>query len=101
LWRGRSLADLEFEPFSRFEIQRFQELRLLAVEDRIEAELALASMVPYARSWGRLVAEHPLRERLRGQLMLALYRTGRQAEAMAVFHDTCRVPSWASRPARP
>jgi DNA-binding SARP family transcriptional activator len=101
LWRGRPLADLEFEPFARFEIQRLQELRLLAVEDRIEAELALASMVPYARSWGRLVAEHPLRERLRGQLMLALYRTGRQAEAMAVFHDTRRVPSWASRPARP
>jgi hypothetical protein len=91
LWRGRPLADLEFEPFARFEIQRLAELRLLAAEDRIEAELALGQHGALCPKLGRLVAEHPLRERLRGQLMLALYRSGRQAEALAVFHDTRRV----------
>jgi len=91
LWRGRPLADLEFEPFARFEIQRLQELRLLAAEDRIEAELALGHHGALCPELGQLVAEHPLRERLRGQLMLALYRSGRQADALAVFHDTRRV----------
>jgi YVTN family beta-propeller protein len=85
LWRGRPLADLEFEPFARLEVQRLEELRLLAVEERIDAELALgehAALVPELES---LVEEHPLRERLRGQLMLALYRAGRQAEALASY----------------
>jgi DNA-binding SARP family transcriptional activator/tetratricopeptide (TPR) repeat protein len=91
LWRGRPLADLEFEPFARFEIQRLAELRLLAAEDRVEAELALGQHGALCPELGQLVAEHPLRERLRGQLMLALYRSGRQAEALAVFHDTRRV----------
>jgi len=91
LWRGRPLADLEFEPFARFEIQRLQELRLLAAEDRIEAELGLGRHAALCPELGRLVAEHPLRERLRGQLMLALYRSGRQADALAVFHDTRQV----------
>jgi len=91
LWRGRPLADLEFEPFARFEIQRLESLRLLAVEDRIEAELAIGQHAGLCPELERLVAEHPLRERLRGQLMLALYRSGRQAEALAVFHDTRRI----------
>jgi len=91
LWRGRPLADLEFEPFARFEIQRLESLRLLAVEDRMEAELAIGQHVGLCPELERLVAEHPLRERLRGQLMLALYRSGRQAEALAVFHDTRQV----------
>jgi DNA-binding SARP family transcriptional activator len=91
VWRGRPLADLEFEPFARFEIQRLAELRLLAAEDRIDAELALGQHGALCPELGQLVAEHPLRERLRGQLMLALYRSGRQAEALAVFHDTRRV----------
>ena len=91
LWRGRPLADLEFEPFARFEIQRLQAQRLLAAEDRIEAELATGQHGALCPELELLVAEHPLRERLRGQLMLALYRSGRQAEALAVFRDTRRV----------
>jgi WD40 repeat protein/DNA-binding SARP family transcriptional activator len=88
LWRGRPLADLEFEPFARLEVERLEELRLTAVEDRIEAELALgrqAAVIPELES---LVAEHPFRERLRGQLMLALYRCGRQVDGLAVYRET-------------
>ena len=91
LWRGRPLADLEFEPFAQLEIQRLQELRLLAAEERIEAELSLGRHAALCPELRQLVAENPLRERLRGQLMLALYRSGRQADALAVFHDTRRV----------
>src|SRR5262249_6282093 len=83
LWRGRPLADLEFEPFARFEIQRLESLRLLAVEDRIEAELAIGQHAGLCPELERLVAEHPLRERLPGQLMLALYRAGPPGEALA------------------
>jgi ABC-type transport system substrate-binding protein/DNA-binding SARP family transcriptional activator len=85
LWRGRPLGDLEFEPFARFEAQRLEELRLLAVEDRIEAELALGGHTALCPELGQLVAEQPLRERLRGQLMLALYRSGRQADALETY----------------
>ena len=91
LWRGRPLADLEFEPFARFEVQRLEAQRLLAAEDRIEAELATGQHGALCPELEQLVAEHPLRERLRGQLMLALYRSGRQAEALAAFRDTRRV----------
>jgi ABC-type transport system substrate-binding protein/DNA-binding SARP family transcriptional activator len=85
LWRGRPLADLEFEPFARVEVERLEELRLGAAEARIEAELALgrhAALIPELEA---LVGEHPLRERLRLQLMLALYRSGRQADALAAY----------------
>lgn len=85
LWRGRPLADLEFEPFARFEAQRLEACRLAAVEDRIEAELALGRHGALCPELEQLVAEHPLRERLRGQLMLALYRSGRQAEALEAY----------------
>jgi ABC-type transport system substrate-binding protein/DNA-binding SARP family transcriptional activator len=85
LWRGRPLADLEFEPFARFEVQRLEELRLLAVEERVEAELALGRHAAVCPELESLVAEHPLRERLRGQLMLALYRSGRQADALGAY----------------
>jgi ABC-type transport system substrate-binding protein/DNA-binding SARP family transcriptional activator/DNA-binding beta-propeller fold protein YncE len=85
LWRGRPLADLEFEPFARFEVQRLEASRLAAVEDRIEAELALGRHSALCPELEQLVAEHPLRERLRGQLMLALYRSGRQAEALETY----------------
>jgi DNA-binding SARP family transcriptional activator/ABC-type transport system substrate-binding protein len=88
LWRGGALADLAYEPFARSEIDRLEELRLVATEERIEAELALGShgtLVPELES---LIAAHPHRERLRGQLMLALYRSGRQAEALRVYADT-------------
>jgi DNA-binding SARP family transcriptional activator len=85
LWRGRPLADLEFERFARFEIQRLEACRLAAVEDRIEAELALGRQTALCPELEQLVAEHPLRERLRGQLMLALYRSGRQADALETY----------------
>ena len=84
LWQGRPLGDLEFEPFARLEARRLDELRLLAVEKRIEAELSLGrhALCPELES---LVAEHPLRERPRAQLMLALYRSGRQADALETY----------------
>src|SRR5215469_13957550 len=85
LWRGRPLADLEFERFARFEIQRLEACRLAAVEERIEAELALGRHAALCPELEQLVAEHPLRERLRGQLMLALYRSGRQADALETY----------------
>lgn len=85
LWRGRPLADLEFEPFARLEVQRLEELRLLAVEDRSDAELALARHAALCPQLEALVGEHPLRERFCGQLMLALYRSGRQAEALDAY----------------
>ena len=88
LWRGRPLADLEFEEFARIEVERLHELRLQALEDRIEADLALGrheAVVPELES---LVAEHPLRERLRSQLMLALYRSGRQVEALQAYRES-------------
>jgi DNA-binding SARP family transcriptional activator len=85
LWRGRALADLELEPFVRVDVERLDELRILATEERIEAELALGRHAALAPELESLVAEHPLRERLRAQLMLALYRSGRQAEALESY----------------
>ncbi|HET9244114.1 MAG TPA: BTAD domain-containing putative transcriptional regulator [Gaiella sp.] len=90
LWRGPALADLVYESFAQAEAARLEELRLAAVEDRIDAELALGRHGELVAELERLVAEHPLRERLRGQLMLALYRSGRQADALAAFHETRR-----------
>ncbi len=91
LWRGRPLADLEFEPFARFEVQRLEELRLLTVEDRIEAELALGRDGDLCAELPTLTSDYPLRERLRGQLMLALYRSGRQADALGVYRQTSEM----------
>lgn len=85
LWRGRPLADLEFEPFARLEVQRLEELRLLALEERIEAELALGHHAAVCPELEALAEEYPLRERLRGQLVLALYRSGRQADALESY----------------
>jgi DNA-binding SARP family transcriptional activator len=85
LWRGRPLADLEFEPFAKCQVQRLEALRLLAVEDRIEAELALGRHTRLCPELEQLVAQHPLREKLCGQLMLALYRSGRQADALETY----------------
>ena len=85
LWRGRPLADLESESFARLEVQRLEALRLVVVEDRIEAELATGRHTALCSELGQLVAEHPLRERLHGQLMLALYRSGRQADALESY----------------
>src|SRR6266516_6188803 len=80
LWRGPPLADFAYEPFSQSEIARLEEQRVVALEERIEAELALGrGDVPVAELEA-LVAEHPFRERLRALLMIALYRTGRPAD---------------------
>ena len=85
LWRGRPLADLEFEPFARVDIERREELRRVAMEERIEADLALGRHADLIAELEPLVSEHPLRERARGQLMLALYRCDRQAEALEAY----------------
>ncbi|HEX6662611.1 MAG TPA: ABC transporter substrate-binding protein, partial [Gaiellaceae bacterium] len=90
LWRGPPLADLAFESSAAFEVARLEELRLAALEDRIEADLALGRHHGLVGELDRLVGEQPLRERLQGQLMLALYRCGRQAEALDVYRETRR-----------
>ncbi|HSS72469.1 MAG TPA: BTAD domain-containing putative transcriptional regulator [Gaiellaceae bacterium] len=87
LWRGPPLADLAFETFVQTEVRRLEELRLGALEERIDADLELGGRGELVGELEGLVAEHPMRERLRGQLMLALYRAGRQAEALQAYHD--------------
>lgn len=90
LWRGQALADLRSEPFAQIEVDRLEELRLSALEDRIEADLELSRHGEVVAELEVLVAHHPLRERLRGQLMLALYRSGRQADALRAYRETRR-----------
>src|SRR5579862_1365379 len=85
LWRGTALADLASAPFAQTEILRFDELRAAACEDRIDADLALGRHVELIPELEVLIGEYPLRERLRAQLMLALYRTGRQADALSAY----------------
>jgi YVTN family beta-propeller protein len=85
LWRGRPLADLDGTPFLHAERRRLEELRLGALEDRVDADLALGRQADLIAELDALVHEHPLRERVCGQLMLALYRSGRQAEALEVY----------------
>jgi DNA-binding SARP family transcriptional activator len=87
LWRGEALADFTFEPFAQSEITRLTDLRLTALEDRIEAELALGGHTALCSELAQLAREHPLRERLSSQLMVALYRCGRQAEALRAYAD--------------
>jgi DNA-binding SARP family transcriptional activator len=91
LWRGPALADCAFEAFAQADIRRLEELRLDALEERVEADLELGSGAELVGEIESLVASHPLRERLRGQLMVALYRAGRQAEALQVYHDARRA----------
>jgi DNA-binding SARP family transcriptional activator len=86
-WRGTPLADLVYEAFAQAEIARLEELRLSCIEDLTEARLALGRDAELTAELELLVAQHPLRERLRGQLMLALYRAGRQADALAAYQD--------------
>ena len=86
LWRGDALDDLATEASLRGEIERLHEMRLAALEDRIDADLTIGHQVELVPELDRLVARHPLRERMCGQLMLALYRTGRQADALAAYH---------------
>jgi YVTN family beta-propeller protein len=82
LWRGPPLADLEFQPSARLDIERLEELRLTVVEERVEAELALGRHAAIVGELETFVAQHPLRETGRAHLMLALYRSGRQVEAL-------------------
>ncbi len=88
LWRGEPLAEFTYDPFAQSEIARLQEARLGAVEDRIDADLALGRAGELIGEIETLAREQPLRERLRGQLMLALYRAGRQAEALDAYQST-------------
>jgi DNA-binding SARP family transcriptional activator len=87
LWRGPALAEFTAEPFARAETARLDELHAGALEARIEADVALGTDVALAPELEALVARYPLRERLREQLMLALYRAGRQAEALQAYRD--------------
>jgi DNA-binding SARP family transcriptional activator len=91
LWRGRPLADFGYETWAQGEIGRLEEVRSSLLEDRIDADLELGRHSELVGELESLVAEHPLRERLRGQLMLALYRCGRQAEALEAYQDARRV----------
>jgi DNA-binding SARP family transcriptional activator len=91
LWRGPPLADFTYASFAQAEIARLEELRLVALELRIQAELALGRSADVVGELEALAAEHPLRERLRGQQMLALYLSGRQAEALEAYQRTRRA----------
>jgi DNA-binding SARP family transcriptional activator len=91
LWRGGALEDLAYEPFARDEIGRLEEARLAALEQRIDADLQLGSAGDLVGELEELVENQPLRERFRGQLMLALYRAGRQAEALEAYQEARRV----------
>jgi predicted ATPase len=88
LWRGPALADVAYEPFAAPEIARLEELRLVATEDLVDARLALGRHAELVGELEALAAEHPLRERFVGRLMLALYRAGRQVEALDVYRRT-------------
>jgi DNA-binding SARP family transcriptional activator len=87
LWRGPALADVAYEPWAQAEIARLEERRRAALEERIEADLAVGRHAELVGELEALVGVEPLRERLRGQLMLALYRSGRQADALAAYRE--------------
>ena len=91
LWRGPPLADLMYEQFAQAEVARLDELRLGLLDERIEADLALGRHGELVAELEALVRQHPLRERLRGQQMLALYRSGRQSDALAAYDAARRV----------
>jgi YVTN family beta-propeller protein len=91
LWRGPPLAEFLYDPFAQNEIARLEELHLAAIEQRIESDLALGRHADVVQELEQLVRGNPLRERLLGQLMLALYRSGRQAEALEVYRDARRA----------
>jgi DNA-binding SARP family transcriptional activator len=85
LWRGSPLPEFAYEAFAQAELARLEELRLSALEDRIDADLACGRQADVIGELEALTRERPLRERIRGQLMLGLYRAGRQADALAVY----------------
>jgi YVTN family beta-propeller protein len=90
-WRGPALADIQYEGLLQRELERLEEERVTALELRIDADLACGRHAALVGELEALVAENPYRERLRGQLMLALYRSGRQAEALAAYQDGRRL----------
>jgi Bacterial transcriptional activator domain len=90
LWHGRPLSDLAYEPFAQREIARLDDLRVAAHEQLVEAKLELGRHDEVVEQLERLIREHPYRERLRAQLMLALYRSDRQADALQVYQDARR-----------
>jgi len=90
LWRGPALADIIYEPFANQAAQELEERRLLALEQRIEADLVDGQSDNLIPELERLVRDHPLRERFTGQLMLALYRAGRQADALSIMQTARR-----------
>ena len=90
LWRGSALDEFAYEPFAQAEATRLEELRLVATEEVVEAKLALGRHAELVGELRRLVEDHPLRERLWGQLMRALYGCGRQAEALRAFSELRR-----------
>ena len=90
LWRGSPLADLAYEPFAQAEIARLGDLRVAAIEESIEAKLALGRHGEVIGQLEQLVEEHPYREHLRAQLMLALYRADRQADALQAYQNARR-----------
>jgi len=87
LWRGPALTDFAYDDFARNEIDRLEELRVTAIEKKMDADLALGRHAELIAELEALLAEHPLRERFRAQLMRALYRAGRQAEALQVYQN--------------
>ena len=87
LWRGSPLADLAYEPFAQTEIARLDDLRIAALEQLIEAKLGLGRHAEVVEQLELLIAEHPYREGMRAQLMLALYRCDRQADALQAYQD--------------
>jgi DNA-binding SARP family transcriptional activator len=91
LWRGPALEDLRYEPAAELEAERLDEERLTALEERIDADLQLGLHERVVGELEQLPAAHPLRERLREQLMLALYRSGRQGDALDVYRDSRRL----------
>ena len=91
LWRGPPLADLSHDPFAPAEIARLEELRIAALQDRVEADFALGRHAEAIGELERLLGAHPLREGLHAQLMTALYRAGRQAEALDAYQDARRT----------
>ena len=90
LWRGTPLSQFAYEPFAQAEVTRLQELRLAAIESRVDAELALGRHAQLIPELEALVQRHPSRERMQGQLMLALYRSGRQADALEAYRRARR-----------
>ena len=87
LWRGPALTEFAAEPFAQIEGGRLDDLRVAALEERIDADLQLGRHAELTGELEVLIASHPHRERLRAQLMLALYRAGRQSEALDVYRD--------------